>query len=187
MAERITPQEKGEQLNDIEASAEKRGAIEQKLSQDAEKAAKEHSGEKIKAKKELEQAISGSEHAPRAAEKADKKLETPHKGIKKQEYKVTMRGVEARLPSYQRAFSKIIRNRIVDNVSNVASKTIARPSGLLGGAVASFVGLLVIYLNARRIGFEYPSGTAFIFFASVGWIAGILIEYLVVAFKKMKG
>jgi len=187
MAEKMSRREaeSKEELKDFEVSPEKLSQIERTLEKDAKDAEMKHSGEKIKAKREVEQAISGAEKAPKGAERADKKRETPHKGIKKQEYKATMRRVESRLPVYQKAFSKVIHNRVVDSVSNVAGKTIARPSGLLGGAIAAFVGMLVVYLNARRVGFEYPVGATFIFFASVGWIIGILIEYLFVAFKRI--
>lgn len=186
MAEKITSAESKEtQGEDLLDSAEKRSSIEKKLSLDAKEAAEKHGGEKIKAKKEVEQALSGAEKGPVGAERSEKRARSATRGAKKQQYQATMRRVEARLPAYQRRFSRIIHNPTVDAVSNVTSKTIARPSGLLGGAVASFLGLLFIYLNARRIGFEYPSGSAFIFFISIGWLVGILVEYIVVAVRKM--
>jgi hypothetical protein len=173
---------KGEAL---EHSAEKQRSIEKKLKAESKEAAKKHSGEKLKAKQEIEQALSGKEKAPSGAEKAEKRPRSATKHVKKEQYKATMRRVEGRLPAYQRGFSKVIHNPVVDAVSNVAGKTVARPSGLLGGAIAAFIGLLVIYLNARRIGFEYPSGAAFIFFISVGWLSGVMIEYLIGALRRL--
>lgn len=171
----------------LEHSVEKKRSIEKKLEAESKEAAKKHSGEKLKAKQEVEQALSGAEKAPIGAEKSEKRPKSASRSAKKQEYKATMRRVEARLPAYQRRFSKIVHNPTVDAVSNVASKTVARPSGLLGGAIASFIGLTVVYVNARRIGFEYPSGAAFIFFISIGWLVGVLVEYIVGALRRMLG
>lgn len=191
MSEKQPEPQSKESLNKaLESAAEQLESLEKKSgakSKEVKEAKEKHSAEKIKAKQELEQALSGAEKAPVAAEKADKKREPLNRGVKKQQYKATMRRVESKLPKYQRTFSKVIHNPTVDAVSNVAAKTVARPSGLAGGAIMAFAGLTLLYFNAINIGFEYNAGSAFLFFVSIGWLSGILIEYIFNALKRLAG
>jgi len=184
MAEKLRRPNSKEELSDLEISSEKLQSLEKGLEKEAKEAEAKHTVEKQKAKQEMEKVIDDVEKGPKSTVAVKNRI-SAHKGIKKQEYRSTMRRVESRLPAYQRAFSKIIHNKAVDSAANVVGKTVARPSGLLGGALASFVGLLVIYLNARRVGFEYPVGTTFLFFVSIGWLVGILVEYIYGAVKRI--
>lgn len=148
----------------------------ERLKERAEKEAeKDRTHEKHEARKSAEhEAISGKEHAPGGSEKKSKK-EPVHRSHKQMTYKATMRRVEGRLPAYQRGFSRFVNNDRVDKVSNVASKTVARPSGLLGGGVVAFVALLVVTFYASRYGWEV-SGSEFVIFVAVGWVLGLIAE-----------
>jgi hypothetical protein len=148
----------------------------EKLKDSAEKERnKETSGERKSAREIAEkEAISGKEVAPGGSEKKSSKAPV-HRSHKQMTYKATMRRVEGKLPAYQRTFSKVINNDTVDKVSNIASKTVARPSGLLGGGAVAFVALLIVTFYASRYGWEV-SGSEFIVFMIAGWALGLLVE-----------
>jgi len=170
-------QEKAPKLESKDAK-EQLDNIAEKLKNSAEKGkSKEDSGEKLKVRHTAEkEAISGKEQAPSGSEKKSSK-EPVHRSHKKMTYRATMRRVESKLPTYQRTFSKVINNDTVDKVSNIASKTVARPSGLLGGGAVTFIALLVITFYASRYGWEV-SGSEFIVFVFAGWATGLVLEGL---------
>lgn len=180
MSEKMSDGSQQEKSPKLEATAanEQLGKMAERLKENAEKeASKENAGEQLKARKSAEhEAISGKETAPGSGEKKSSK-EPVHRSHKQMTYRATMRRVEGKLPAYQRQFSRVINNDTVDKVSNIASKTVARPSGLLGGGVVAFLALLVVTFYASRYGWEV-SGSEFIVFVMLGWAAGITAEGL---------
>ncbi len=128
-------------------------------------------------------AISGKEHEPKHGEK--QRQTPPPRHIKKQNYRLTMNRVEARLSAPERVFSKIVRNDAVEAVSNVAGKTIARPSGLLGGGLVAFLGMTITLYFARQLGFSL-SGSEFIALTAGGWLLGVLIEVVYKQLRSLK-
>ena len=76
-----------------------------------------------------------------------------------------------------RAFSSFIHNKTVEKVSESVGNTVARPNAILSGAVFAFLFTLVIYLVARHNG--YPiSGSETIASFALGWILGLLFDYI---------
>jgi len=65
--------------------------------------------------------------------------------LKNIKYKRTLQSVRKDLKPTERVMSKVIHNPAVDAVSEVAGKTIARPSGFLAGAIFAFIGSSVFY------------------------------------------
>ncbi len=148
---------------------------------DHEKESKKQEKSAEVARKSIEkEAVSGKEKAPRSSEK--KRQKSPVKGVKKQNYNQTMKRVESQLPAYQRGFSKFIRSEPVDAVSNVAGKTVARPSAMIGAGFVALVGSIILLYFAKTIGFEI-SNTEFIVFIGLGWVAGLAIELI---YKSLK-
>lgn len=107
------------------------------------------------------------------------------KSIKAQQYKKTMADVRKSLPSSQQRFSKIVHQPAIERVSEVAAKTVVRPSGIIGGALFALIGSTFIMYTARRIGFELPN-TIFAILFIVGFIAGVFIELLFYSLTRMK-
>lgn len=158
----------------------------EKLSKKAEKASAEHSPETEKeaARESIEKhAISSKEQRPGGSEEKSQK-EPVTRGHKKITYRATMKRVESKLPKYQRTFSKIINNDTVDAVSAVTAKTVARPSGILGGSLAAFLGLALVTFYANRLGFDV-SPAFFIVLLFIGWFAGLLTELVYNAVKRL--
>ncbi len=185
MAEKLSgsQHEKAPKVESHEAK-EQLDAMAEKLRNKAEKEASKERGVEKKAAHEVaeKEAISGKETAPGGSEKKSSK-QPVHRSHKQMTYKATMRRVEGKLPSYQRRFSQVINNDKVDKVSNVASKTIARPSGLMGGGIVAFVALLVVTFYASRYGWRV-SGSEFIIFVLIGWAGGLMAEGVVKAVKR---
>lgn len=102
---------------------------------------------------------------------------TISKKQKNESYKRTLSRVQAELPITERVFSKIIHNEVVDKVSDITGKTIARPNSILYGAFFAFIITLIAYYVAKTIGYQL-SGSETILAFSVGWLLGIIVDYL---------
>lgn len=100
------------------------------------------------------------------------------KNLKKKAYQKELHRIQTHLPKRQRAFSKVIHNKTVEAVSEVSGKTVARPSGLLGGGIVAFIGTLGLVIISRYLGFSY---NFFVFLALLvgGFFLGLLIELVV--------
>ena len=99
------------------------------------------------------------------------------KELKKITLKKTIAKVQNELPPTERAFSKIVHAPVVDKLSSVGEKTIARPVGILGGGLLAFSGSLLSTYFARRFGMSYNIFMFVIFFAT-GYLVSTLLELL---------
>lgn len=131
----------------------------------------------------LEQAKSAEKD--QSAKKAEHEHASPERRrngiISKKErtanYKRTMKQVQQELPVASRTFSKFIHNKVVERVSDTVGSTVARPNAILAGSLMAFIFTLAIFLVARYYG--YPlSGTETIAAFVVGWMVGLLFDYL---------
>jgi hypothetical protein len=179
-----------ERLNHVESGAEKGQKIEVHVGkiEHLSNVEKAEAGEKQQ--HQMEQARESVEKlAMKASEQASKK--EGHKDSEEPEivlnhsYRSVMHRVERQLPTYQRAFSKFIRNPSVDKASIIVGDTIARPSGIIGGAGLAFFGLLIFGYTAKSVGFELPN-SLFVLLVIVGWIGGLLFDFLFSTFKRLK-
>jgi hypothetical protein len=101
---------------------------------------------------------------------------------RKQAYIDTMASIQRHLPTASRAFSKMIHSPIMEATSEVAGKTVMRPSVTLG---ASSTALLVggfTYLFAKHYGFAL-SGSEILFSLLVGAVIGLLVEGIAKLFR----
>ena len=100
------------------------------------------------------------------------------KQVKENAYRQTLRATQRKLPKASRRFSKLVHNDVVNAVSEAGAKTVARPSGLLGGSMFAFFGSVIFLYYAKHYGFRYNYLVLFILFA-LGFIAGAIIELLI--------
>lgn len=91
--------------------------------------------------------------------------------------KQNMKHIQNKLPVAERALSKFAHQPAVSAVSEVSSKTVTRPSGLLGGGLMAFVGSLAYLLLANHVGFTYNYLLFVIFFVG-GFVVGLIFELL---------
>ncbi|HEX7484342.1 MAG TPA: hypothetical protein VF281_04285 [Candidatus Saccharimonadales bacterium] len=92
-------------------------------------------------------------------------------------YQRTMKQVQSELSTPSRAFSKVIHTKVVEKTSEALESTVARPNALLAGAIGAFVLTLAIYLLAKHFGYRL-SGSETIAGFIIGWICGIVFDYL---------
>jgi hypothetical protein len=78
---------------------------------------------------------------------------------------------------YDRTLSRIIHQPAVDAISEVASKTVGRPSGILGGGLAALIGTTIYYLVAKHYGYAY-NFLVFVVLIFAGFLLGLTMEIL---------
>ena len=99
------------------------------------------------------------------------------KAEKAASYRAIMNETRQQMSAPSRTFSKVIHNKTVERVSEVAGNTVARPDAILSGAVLAFVMTLGVYLVAKNLG--YPlSGFETIGAFAVGWVLGIIFDFI---------
>ena len=87
--------------------------------------------------------------------------------------------IRRNLNKKDKILSGVVNNEFVEKISEGASRTIARPSGFLGGAILAFIGSLSYLIFVKYVGINYNYLLFFGFFI-VGFLVGVLIEF---AFK----
>jgi hypothetical protein len=95
--------------------------------------------------------------------------------LKDMAYRRTLQHAQKQLRAPERVLSKFMHNEVVDSVSEVAGKTIARPSGVLFGGIIAVIGSSIFLWTAKHYGYEYN----FLLFALLfvgGFALGLLIE-----------
>ena len=102
----------------------------------------------------------------------------PNDFLKKQNAQQGLKAVQAKESKPARALSKVVHQPAVRATSEVAAQTVTRPSGLLGGGIAAFVGGSVYVYLAYHIGFVYQP-TVFLALLLAGFIVGIALEFVV--------
>lgn len=167
---------------------EQQEAIERVVREKAEQAQAERSAENLRLLHEL------------AAKEAETNRKNPLEDLKDKEpdnfagmqqalkttaYERTLLNVQQRLPKPARVFSKIAHNKTVETISNVGAKTVARPSGLLGGSTLAFVGSLVLLYYSKHYGFTYNYAFFFMLFVG-GFAVGAIIELAIWALYKSR-
>lgn len=184
MAERLTGPERGDNKSEHQADLEavkrqpelkaETGPDNNKERQAKAREAISESAEKLKPKKSAEDRKDHSEQ-----EKTERKYS---KREKRSAFKKEINRVQAQLPPATRVLSKIVHNRIVEDISEVLEETVLRPSVLIGGAVVGLVGGGIFYLYARTQGFPL-SGSEFLVTMLAGALIGVVLEIVYKWFK----
>lgn len=177
-----------EQQTGAENSAEQKEKL-QHLLEKAERAEHEHANSKEQLHHTAKQeALSAKEVQGKVGEKEHGKSDTNlyiTKATKKAAYKKTIRRVQHQLPKRERAFSKVIHQPVIEKVSEVGAKTVARPSGVLAGGVCALLGSTFVFYMAKHYGFKY-NFFVFILLLVIGFAVGLVIELLWNATRKVR-
>lgn len=86
-----------------------------------------------------------------------------------------LKQLRKQLPVSDRLFSRVIHQPIIDNTSELAGKTVGRPSGLLSGGIFAFVGSSVVLYIDKHYGYRYNFLLWAICFVG-GFVVGLLLE-----------
>jgi len=105
--------------------------------------------------------------------------------LKKSSLRRELKQVRRHLPKVDQLGSKIIHQPAVRVVSEASAKTITRPSGLLGGGIAAFIGSGLYYYFSKHIGVKYNYLMFALFFIG-GFAIGLVVELLVWSAKHRK-
>lgn len=106
-----------------------------------------------------------------------------HKELKNIAYDRSMERVRQNLSKPERLFSKLTHHTIVDKVSAVGARTIARPSGILGGSLCALLGSLSLLYFTKHYGFEYNYLSFGVLFVG-GFALGLLGEGIIWLLRK---
>jgi len=123
--------------------------------------------------------------SPSPMEKLNKEVDSAkpmgHGQVNQELKKITLRrelkNIRRELSLPNKALSSVIHQPGIRQASEVSSKTIARPSALLGGGVTAFIGSGAYLVLANQMGFSY---NYFVFIAlfGIGFVVGLAIELL---------
>lgn len=149
----------------VEASKENIEQSAEKPEQQAERAHEARS----KIEKQAEQPPANEEKAP------DKPAHRPTRLDKEVAYKHTLSSLQRQLDPVSRSFSKVIHHPVVDKASEVAGKTVFRPSVTLGATVTALLLVGLVYVVARNYGFAL-SGSELPLALVAGGLLGFAIE-----------
>jgi hypothetical protein len=100
-----------------------------------------------------------------------------NKKQRNESYNRTIKRVQSELPATDLLFSKIIHNVFIEKISDIVSNIIARPNAMLAGSVVAFILTLATYTLSKTIGYSLSGSETIIAFI-VGWIIGIIYDYL---------
>lgn len=125
-----------------------------------------------------QQAVSGKEHS---AGEREHKVSQPQYGnlhtLRQETYTRSLRKIRQSLNLPNRALSKVVHQKHVEKVSNVAAQTVARPSVFLGGSFGALLGSAVLLYASRHYGFTYNYTVMLLLFVA-GFALGGTIEII---------
>jgi translation elongation factor EF-G len=156
-----------------------------------------HENAPEKAEKSSEEIEKISQDAHHEAKSTEEMLHEANKGstteekepplitfeLKEIAYQRLLKRARRHLPTYSRTMSKIIHQPAVDAVSEAVSKTIGRPSGIIGGGLLALAGTSIYYYLAKHYGYSYNS-FVFLLLMSVGFVIGWSAEVIFKLLKK---
>lgn len=179
---RQSPAEKAKTKELHEQLSKKQEAAHEQARKSAEK---DQSHRKQEAERQIaELAKTKKEHEQKPTSENRQPATIRSKADKEYGFRATMHSVRKEMSAPERQFSKFIHRPVVEKVSEVAGKTVARPSGIAGAAVAAFIGLLTVYGIAKFAGFTL-SGSEMPLLLAGGFIMGLITEWLVKSLRSI--
>lgn len=104
-------------------------------------------------------------------------LRSTHSGADKDHgFRTIMAHVYRDVSKFDHVMSRVVHRPAVERMSDLIGATIARPSGLVGAALCGSLGLLLIYLTAKNIGFSL-SGSEMPLLLITGFLFGLGVEW----------
>lgn len=164
--------------------------FEKKLEHDLESKAKNATHEH---KESIDKILNTIEREAKKTGETSLKIQTPESHRKKinsvkasqpirgQTLQSNLKKIQKDLSIPERKFSNIIHKPAIETVSEAASKTLARPSGLLFGGIFALAGNLLTLALSRYYGYEYNYLIGVMSFAA-GFFLGLIFE---LSYRKM--
>lgn len=127
-----------------------------------------------------QEAVSGLEFSPAEHQKQPNSHHhgTVTRELRTMTFKRALVRLQKRQTKPDKVLSKFIHQGAVDVASEALGKTIARPSGLIGGGLLALLSTTVLLFTARHYGFRYNYLVFFCTFA-IGMLVGQICEMAV--------
>jgi hypothetical protein len=138
----------------------------------------EHIAQKVE-----QHAVSGKEYSRGETSEHKNHPMLVNRELMSMAYARALTRVRKRLSAPSRTFSKVVHAKAIEKPSEVIGATVARPSGLLGGAFIALIGTSILFWVSRHYGYEYNYLAAVLLFG-LGMIVGLSVEGLVHIFKR---
>ncbi len=151
----------------------------------------DHESESDTFKHEAESIARPSEEILQENEKLHEDTEAPrhshanHAALKQDVYRKTLQQTQSQLDPMQRRFSSFLHHPIVESTSEIAAKTVARPTGIAWGAISAAFGTILSLFFAYRYGFSYNYLLFLLLFAG-GYIIGTALELGIYHIKRLR-
>lgn len=107
------------------------------------------------------------------------------KDLRSKAYWRSLHRIRAHLNPTERSFSRIIHQPLIDKVSEVTSRTAARPIGLLWASITALLGSLAALIWAKRYGYGFNYSLLILLFV-IGYCFGLLYEILIRLLRKVR-
>lgn len=186
MSEKHIPRtEKGAEHIQSAEARERESLAHEKLAEQAEKAEnnKENVGEL--AREAQEEALPAEKTQVGETRDAEPTQTYVGRQLKDMTFQRTLTRIRHKLPRTDKALSKVVHQPVVEAISQVGEKTIARPSGVLGGSIFAFLGSSLFLWSSKRYGFRYNYLLFAIFFVG-GFAIGLVLEFLLYLARRKK-
>ena len=152
-----------------------------KLKEQAEKDQAEHaeSGKVEALKKSVEtKAISGKELNPAESGGDTTPSQTfVSRELKEMALRRNLNNARRAMNSPERVLSKVMHNKVVESVSDAASSTVARPSGILGGGIFALLGTSILLWTVKHYGYTFNYLMFLLLFVG-GFAVGLIVEFV---------
>lgn len=102
--------------------------------------------------------------------------------LKEMAYQRLLTRARRHMSPYSRLMSHVIHQPVVDKISEAASRSVGRPSGILGGGLVALLGTTAYYYIAKHYGYNYNS-FVFLLLLVCGFIIGWTLELSYKFFK----
>lgn len=170
---------------DPHAAEAQHEAARKRVEQAAEQA-KHISHEDItKIEKSIEQKAQTSEDLKHSIESESKHQNQSHHHPQQTAvpYSAAISQARRHLKPAEQKMSRIIHNPTVESVSNAGAATVARPSGLLWGALFSLIASVAFFWISKKYGYEYNAFIGILSFVG-GFFFGLLVELAASSIKR---
>lgn len=94
-----------------------------------------------------------------------------------EEFTHTLVSIQHEMSPAERTFSRFIHTKPIEATSDFLAATLARPNAMLAGSICAFICMLALYLFTKSIGYTL-SGFELIVTFAIGWVAGMLYDYI---------
>lgn len=181
MSERMNIKHEADNTPEQEQHNEHTEALAKKIESRTEHSRHEHKDNIDKILTNIEKTAQSSHNLSEKQKLAPRSEQTGPKYVsgelKTNTLKRSLKTLRKDLKPYQRPFSKLIHNDVVDQASDIGAKTIARPEGLLGGGLAIFLTSIGILLVCKYYGYQYNYLIGLVSFP-IGYLVGVLVKFM---------